>query len=340
MKLTLPAKWSKFPKATLLNGPTPIQRLHRLEQALACEQRHIEVYIKHDDASSLGQGGNKLRKLEYLLGDAMANSADVIITTGGIQSNHARLTAAACARLGLRCELVLASVVDNSEYDYHHNGNLVLNDLFGAHVQLANAQMPAAELIAQLQQRLQAEGHKPYFIPTGGSVALGCVGYAEAAFEIAAQEQAMGVTFDAIHVANGSSGTHAGLLAGFEILGQARHVQAHSVLHNQVTTTETTQTLMQETLQLLGHESAAPIMSVNINPEQMGSAYGMVTNEMKRCMRLLANSEGLLIDPVYSGKAFAGMVHDIETGVVADHCRVLFVMTGGTPALYAYHNLL
>ena len=97
---------------------------------------------------------------------------------------------------------------------------------------------------------------------------------------------------------------------------------------------------MQETLQLLGHETAAPVMAVNINPEQMGSAYGMVTDEMKRCLRLLANSEGLLIDPVYSGKAFAGMVHDIETGVVADNSRVLFVMTGGTPALYAYHNLL
>ncbi|UOO90050.1 D-cysteine desulfhydrase family protein [Vitreoscilla massiliensis] len=331
---------SAFPKVSLLEGATPIQRLYGLERALDCTGRQIEVYIKHDDAARLGQGGNKLRKLEYLLGDALAQGADVIITTGGIQSNHARLTAAACARLGLRCELVLASAVDNSEYDYHHNGNLVLNDLFGAHLHHANSQMPADKVIEQLQQRLQAEGHHPYFIPTGGSVALGCLGYVEAALEIAAQEQEMGVTFDAIHVANGSSGTHAGLLAGFELLGRPRHVQAHSVLHTLQATTETTQTLRQQTLHLLGQAATTPVMAIHINPAQMGSAYGMVTAEMKRCLRLLAQTEGLLIDPVYSGKAFAGMVHDIETGVLAPNSRVLFVMTGGTPALYAYHNLL
>ena len=331
---------SPFPKVSLLEEVTPIQRLHRLEHALDCSSRQIEVYIKHDDAARLGQGGNKLRKLEYLLGEALAQEANVIITTGGIQSNHARLTAAACARLGLRCELVLASVVDNSEYEYHHNGNLVLNDLFGAHLHHANSQMPAAEVIEQLQQRLRAEGYRPYFIPTGGSVALGCLGYAEAALEIAAQEQEMGVTFDAIHVANGSSGTHAGLLAGFELLGRPRHVQAHSVLHPLPATMEATQKLRQETLQLLGRDATAPIMAIHINPAQMGSAYGQVTDEMTRCLRLLAATEGLLIDPVYSGKAFAGMVHDIETGVLAPNSRVLFLMTGGTPALYAYHPLL
>ncbi|MBP6563264.1 MAG: D-cysteine desulfhydrase family protein [Neisseriaceae bacterium] len=329
-----------FPKVTLIDGPTPIQRLSRLESALGLNAQDIRLYMKHDDAPVLGGGGNKLRKLEFHFGHALANHANVIITTGGLQSNHARLTAAACARLNLRCILVLSSPVPLSDEDYVNNGNTLLNNLLGAEVHLVPPTTTAAAMIAQLTQDLTAQGLVPYFMPTGGSTATGCLGYVNAALEIIAQEQALGLTFDQVLLANGSSGTHAGLSAGFAVAQHPTQVKSYAVLANRQVTQEQTHTLVAETLALLGSANMAANVTINVDDGQLGQSYGLPTAEMKSALHCLARTEGLLLDPVYSGKAFAGLIHDLRQNSFAPGSKLLFLMTGGTPALYAYKDHL
>lgn len=331
---------TQFPKATLIEQPTPIRRLSRLEDALGLPEKNIQLFMKHEDAPALGAGGNKLRKLEFHLGHALAEQANVIITTGGIQSNHARLTAAACARLNLRCILVLSSPVPLSDDDYQHSGNTLLNDLFGAEIQLVPPQTTALALIQNISTELEQQGLKPYFMPTGGSTATGCLGYASAAQEIMVQEQTLGLSFSHVLLANGSSGTHAGLSAGFAFAQHEAKVKSYAVLTNRQDTRSQTQKLVAETLALLGQPTLAATLAIEVDDAQLGKSYGLPTDAMKAALRCLATTEGLLLDPVYSGKAFAGLLDDLSNGFFAEGSRLLFLMTGGTPALYAYKDHL
>lgn len=331
---------SSFPKATLIDQPTPIRRLTRVETALGLSTKNIQLFMKHEDAPALGAGGNKLRKLEFHLGHALAKKANVIITTGGIQSNHARLSAAACARLNLRCILVLSSPVPLNDHDYLHSGNTLLNDLFGAEVYLVPPHETAAAVIASLSQDLTAQGLVPYFMPTGGSTPIGCLGYVHAAQEIITQEQTLGLSFSHVLLANGSSGTHAGLTTGLAIAQHAAIVKSYAVLANQQDTRKQTQKLVAETLALLGQPELATNVAIEVDDTQLGECYGLPTEAMKAAIRCLATTEGLLLDPVYSGKAFAGLLADLDNHVFAEGSRLLFLMTGGTPALYAYKDHL
>lgn len=326
-------------RVSLLDGPTPIQRLSRIEAALGTAAANIGLYAKRDDFMSIGGGGNKLRKLEFLLGAALDEGADTIITMGGRQSNHARLTAAAAARLGLACELVLARVVPREDVDYVENGNILLDGLFGATVHDIPGSVDALAYAQERVATLRSEGRRAYLIPTGGSSPIGALGYAMCAAEIVRQSQDLGIEFDRVIVPNGSSGTHAGLAAGYAALGRpAGIVQSFSVLADEGPTRAATLEKARATLALLDPAATVDEGDIDVSGTQRGPAYGIPTEAMVEAVRLMATSEGLLLDPVYSGKAFAGLVAQIRSGAIRPGSNILFVMTGGNPGLFAYRT--
>jgi L-cysteate sulfo-lyase len=344
MSVVLETALSHFPRVSLFTAPTPIQRLERLERALGAAGHGVRIFVKRDDHMELAGGGNKLRKLEFHLGAALKDNIDTLITVGGVQSNHARLTAAAAARLGLACEVVLTRAVPRTEDDYEQNGNVLLDHLFGARVHLLPGSANALDAAQARAAELRAAGRNVLVIPSGGSTPLGALGYARCALEIAQQEAALGERFRQVVVANGSSGTHAGLAAGFSMLGLgAGRVRSFSVLADLDTTVARTRQLLNETITLLGGSDepgrSAGDSEVDVDGAHRGTGYGIPTIDMVEAVSLAAAQEGLLLDPVYSGKAFGGMLADIRNGRYAAGDSVLFVMTGGTPGLYVYRSV-
>jgi D-cysteine desulfhydrase len=335
------AALDRLPRIALLDSATTIHRLSSIEQQLELASRGIRLSIKRDDVMALGGGGNKLRKLEYHLGHARDIGADTVITVGGVQSNHARLTAAAAARHGFACEMLLARMVPKDGDDYEKNGNVLLDELFGAKVTLLPHGENALIHANARAEALQKEGHTVVVLPTGGSTPRGVLGYARCAREIAQQEDELGIRFDRIVVPNGSSGTHAGLVAGFAAMGRSpERVDAYSVLGEHDAAATTTLNLANEALALLGSSTALTADQVRVDGSQRGAGYGVTTPAMKEALRLMARAEGILLDPVYSGKAFAGLLEGLRSGAVRDGEHVLFIATGGQPGLYAYREEL
>jgi L-cysteate sulfo-lyase len=325
----------KFPRVELLDGITPIQRLSRLERELG----GVRLFVKRDDLMGLGGGGNKLRKLEYLLGEAAAQRADTVITVGARQSNHARLTAAAAARVGLQCELVLTRTVPRTDADYTDNGNVLLDELLGATVHDLPGSYDSMSFATRRAAQLEAGGRRVYVAPLGGSSPVGCLGYAACAAEIETQASEMDVRFDEVVVPHGSGGTHAGLVAGFVALGRnPGYVRTHAVLAEEGRARAASFEKSSDTLRMLGKEPQYSAEEFNIDDSHFGDGYGLPTDSMHDALRTLARTEGLLLDPVYSGKAFAGLLHDIRTGRYRAGQNVLFVMTGGLPGLFAYRS--
>lgn len=332
----LDAALTAYPRVTLLEGPTPIQKLARLSRLPELNGCH--VYVKRDDLTGLGGGGNKLRKLEFLLGEALAEGADTLVTWGGFQSNHARLTAAVAARHGLACELILTPSAVRTDNDFCHNGNVLLDDLFGAKVhRLARGVTPNAYAV-ELVAKLHDQGKKPFVMPLGGSSSRGALGYAACAAEILHQAQALDLQFDRIIVPNGSAGTHSGLLAGVTLAGSATQIVGYSVLADERQAQATTLEKTRETLHLLDPAAALVESALYVDGSQRGDAYGAPTDAMLKAVRLLASQEGLLTDPVYGGKAFAGLLAALHRGDVPAGSNVLFVMTGGLPGVFAYRS--
>jgi L-cysteate sulfo-lyase len=263
--------------------------------------------VKRDDFMGLGGGGNKLRKLEFLIGDAISKGANTIITVGGRQSNHARPPAA--ARLGLRCELILSQVVPRHELEYQHSGNILLDDLFGAKIYDLPSSANALEHANAGAEVLRAAGRNVYVAPSGASSPVGCLGYAVCANEIARQSLSLGVEFDRIVVPNGSSGTHAGLAAGFAALGRTpAFVKSFSVLATESDTRRGTIEKARATLAMVAERAILDESEIDVAGNQRGPGYGVPTESMIEAVRLMAAREGLLLDPVYSGKAFAGLL--------------------------------
>lgn len=325
------------PRVLLLEVPTPIQRLPRLERALGVD---VRIYAKRDDQAMLGGGGNKLRKLEFLLGDAVAQGCDTFITTGGLQSNHARLSAAAAARTGMACELFLTRVVPRNDEDYRFNGNVLLDGLFGATIHELPGDADALAAAHARANALRGDGRNPYVVGMGGSSPTGCLGYAAAGAELLAQEDALDERFAPIIVPNGSGGTHAGLAAGFAALGQdPRRIRSFAVLADTDRTHRDTLHLTRETLALLDGSARVEDKQIVVSGDQLGAGYGMPTSAMIEAVRSVARTEGILLDPVYGGKAFAGLMADVRAGIFPAKSAVLFVMTGGVPGLYAYRSV-
>jgi len=298
-----------------------------------------ELWVKRDDCTGLAFGGNKTRKLEYLVADAQLRGATTLLTAGGVQSNHARQTAAAAARVGLGCELFLEQVEGVSEADYSHSGNLLLDQLLGARLHRLPAGQDLDAAMALRAQTLSTSGQVPYVMPVGGSNAIGAMGYVDCGLELAQQLQQYQLSFDAIVLATGSAGTQAGLLAGLALAGIDIPVLG-------VTVSRSSDEQCQKVLALL-HEVQGLLEQSELHEDHVicfdkyyGSAYGDPTPQMVEAVRLAASLEGLLLDPVYSGKAFAGLLDLVRHGYFDTSERVLFLHTGGAPGLFAYSECL
>jgi L-cysteate sulfo-lyase len=269
--MSLSKALSLLPRRYLLEEPTPIQRLHGIENALASSLRGVRIYVKRDDLTSLGGSGNKLRKLEFLLGDAVAQGADTIIATGGRQSNFARLAAAAAASLGLACEVVLARMVPRAGAEYDRNGNVLLDDLFGALIHHLSPGEDSTRFARARAEQLSRAGRTAYVATLDGSSAVGSVGYAACALEIQTQSNNLGIDFAAVVVPNGSSGTQAGLVAGYRALGlDTTRVRSYSVLAPAARANAATVEKANAALALLGFDPSLTSDDVKVSGDQLG----------------------------------------------------------------------
>jgi D-cysteine desulfhydrase len=325
-----------FPRRRYTAGPTPIEPLDRLSSTLGGPR----IFAKRDDLLGLAGGGNKTRKLEFLMADAIAGGATDVITCGAVQSNHCRLTAAAAAREGLKCHLVLEERVPDS-YRRDGTGNNFLFHLLGvASVTVVPGGTDMAAAMEELRMAQESDNHRSYVIPGGGSNALGALGYVACADEILAQSFDLGIDFDAVVCASGSGGTHSGLLAGFIPQGGPR-VEGISVRFDAATQGARLLTLLGETLDVLGsYPAAADPSTIVVHDGFVGQGYAYSTDGMVEAVRLLAQTESILLDPVYTGKAMAGLIDLVRRGTFSEQDSVLFLHTGGSPALFAYEEVL
>ena len=327
---------TKFAKISLGHFPTPIEPLTRLTEHLDGP----EIWIKRDDCTGLSTGGNKTRKLEYLMADAKAQGADMVLTQGATQSNHARQTAAAAARLGMKCHLLLEDRTGYEEQDYRLNGNVLLDELHGATTESrpGGADMHAALLEAT--ERKRQEGFKAYAIPGGGSNPIGALGYVNAMAETIAQTNALGLTFDCLVHATGSAGTQAGLVAGAAIMRPDMVILGIGVRAPQAKQEENVFQLAQKTAELLGHTNVVQRDAVKANCDYIGQGYGMAHETTIEAIHLLAQLDGILLDPVYSAKGMAGLIGLVRAGHFKKGQRILFLHTGGQAALFGYFKRL
>lgn len=323
---------ARIPRRRYTDHATPIEFLPALTRTLDGPR----IYIKRDDLLGLTGGGNKTRKLEFLMADAIANGADTIITTGAVQSNHCRLTLSAAVREGLACHLLLEERVPGSYRD-DALGNNFLFKLLGADgitVVPGGSDLPAE--MERIAQGLRADGKQPYIIPGGGSNALGAVGYAACAAEIHQQAFDSGVPFHHIICSSGSGGTHAGLVAGARALSSQVPVTGISVRANKADQEQKIHRLANAVLERLNLDPAVPEDAVQVRDDYVGAGYSLPTDEMTEAIQLFARTEGVLLDPVYTGKTAAGLIGLIRDGQFDRDDNVLFIHTGGSPALYAY----
>lgn len=321
-------------RVELARLPTPLEALNRLSAHLGGPR----VLVKRDDETGLGLGGNKLRKLEFLLGEAIAQGADTILTAGSMQSNHARQTAAACAKLGLACELVLRGRPYPSD-PYLHSGNLLLDQLLGARISVIDPAGSREDALAQRAEELRASGAKPYVIPVGGSCLVGCFGYALCAEEVIEQSKDQGLHADAIVVATSSCGTHAGLVAGLHAIKAKTRVVGIAVESDRASQEERVYALAAETAEALGAK-ALPRDKVIVFDDFVGPGYAEATQEMRMAIQLTARTEGLILDPVYTGKAMAGLIGLVRRGYFKRDENLVFLHSGGAPGLFGYPEAL
>ena len=326
---------SRFPRISLGHLPTPLEPMERLRAALGADCPAL--FVKRDDCTGLATGGNKTRKLEFLLGEALALAAGAVVTFGAVQSNHARQTAAAAAKLGLPCDLILIDMVARHSEAYRHSGNVLFDRLLGARVHVVKDDKAAgAALQAAAAAHTQA-GRGVYVVPIGGSNAVGSFGYVAAFDEIAAQAEAMGLTVDAIVHGSSSGGTQAGLVAGATLADSATRIMGVNVYKKRGgDIAEAVHTLALETLHAMGIPLLNVSSRVHVIDGYQGAAYGIATDGMREAVELVARTEGLLLDPVYSGKAMAALIGEVRKGAFAREQTVVFLHTGGTAALSAY----
>ena len=323
--------FDQFPRTALCHQPTPIEAMPRLSAALGGPQ----LFVKRDDCTGLATGGNKTRKLEFLVGEAMAQGADMLVTQGAVQSNHVRQTAAAAAKVGMKCHVLLERRVPDRDAAYEETGNVLLDDLFGA---TREFRPPNLDMNAEAQavtDTLRAEGSNPYFIPGGGSNPVGALGYANCAQEIADSAE----NFNWLVMATGSTGTQAGLVAGFKAMGHSLPVMGVSVRQPHDRQVAAVHALTRKTLEKLG-AGDIDASEIKVDDGYVGEGYGIPAESTLEAIRLTAQNEGLLLDPVYSAKGMAGLIGMVRQGFFKASDRVLFLHTGGSTALFAYQDQL
>ena len=326
---------SRFARRHFAHLPTPLERLPRLSAHLGGPQ----IWIKRDDCTGLSTGGNKTRKLEFLMGDAREQGADTVITQGATQSNHARQTAAATARLGLDCHLLLEDRTGSEDPEYNHSGNVLLDQLHGATVSRLPGGTDMDGEMSALAERLSGEGRKPYVIPGGGSNEIGALGYVNAALELLTQANDMDLRIDHVIHATGSSGTQAGLVAGLTGARTGVPVLGIGVSAPREEQERDVFALAERTADKLGITGAVTRADIVVNSDYVGRGYGIPTDGMFEAVGLVARLEGLLLDPVYSGKAMAGLIDLIRKGHFGREDNVVFLHTGGSAGLFGYRSV-
>lgn len=319
-----------FSRVDLLGSVTPLERLNRLSDYFG-----RSIYIKRDDVTPLALGGNKLRKLEFLAAAALEEGADTLITAGAIQSNHVRQTAAVAAKLGLKCVALLENPIGTTQANYLTNGNRLLLDLFNAEVVMCDALYDPTAQLTEQAEKLEAQGFRPYIVPVGGSNALGALGYVQCALEIAEQSASSFVDFSAIVVASGSAGTHAGLAVALSHLMPETQLIGVTVSRLAEEQRPKVAAIARDVAKRLQFDEALP--EIHLWDSYFGPRYGEPSEEGLAAIKLLAEKEGMLLDPVYTGKAMAGLIDGLERGLFPGSGPILFIHTGGAPALFAYH---
>ncbi|WP_125255607.1 D-cysteine desulfhydrase [Brevundimonas fluminis] len=323
---------ARFPRVRLAHLPTPLEPLPRLGEKLG-----LDLWIKRDDATGLAGGGNKTRKLEFLLGDAFEQRADVLVTQGATQSNHVRQTAAAAAAHGLGCAIILEARTGSTAPDYVGNGNVLLDRLFGASIRTVPAGTDMnAELEAEAE-RLRGEGRRPYVIPGGGSNPIGALGYVDCAREIVTQADDLDLAIDRIVTATGSAGTHGGLVAGLAVMGADVPVLGFGVRAPKARQEAMVLKLARETAALLGRPDAVTEEMVVADCDYVGEGYGLVDQGVIDALVTAARTDGILLDPVYSAKAMKGL---IARAAEFKGETVVFLHTGGAQGLFGYQSVL
>ena len=322
-----------FERVHLCHQPTPLEEMPRLSKTL----NGPRLWIKRDDCTGLATGGNKTRKLEFLMADAIGQGADIVVTQGAVQSNHVRQTAAAACKLGLDCYALLERRVPDKDIDYEKTGNVLFDYIFNTQIEFRPPGLDMNEQAREVTERLNADGRKAYFIPGGGSNEIGALGYVSTAQELLQQCISMQLDTKLIVLSTGSAGTHAGMVAGFHALGCDIPILGISVRQPEQIQIENVYNLAVKTAAQLT-DKPLPREKVIVDDNYVGEGYGIPTESMVQATNILARNEGILLDPVYSGKGMAGLIGQIKSGEIKNDGDVIFLHTGGAVSLFAYEE--
>lgn len=326
---------ARFPRVRLAHLPTPLEFMPRLTDHFGGPK----LYVKRDDCTGLATGGNKTRKLEFLMAAALAEGADTILTQGAVQSNHCRQTAAAAAKLGMKCYLLFERRVIDPDDSYLNSGNVLLDRIYGATILEYDAGTDMNTALAEVADSVRSEDGTPYVIPGGGSSKVGALGYANCALEMVAQANDMDVKIDHIIHATGSAGTQGGLVTGLKLINAQIPVLGIGVSAGKDEQEKRVYDLAEETADYLGVRGGVTRADIVANCDYIGDGYGIPTRGMLDAVHLAAHKEGLLFDPVYSGKALDGMFDLISKGHFGKHDTLVFIHTGGAAGLFGYKNV-
>jgi L-cysteate sulfo-lyase len=327
---------ARFPRVKLCHAPTPLEFMPKLTKHLGGPQ----LWIKRDDCTGVATGGNKNRKLEFLMGEALALGADHVVTQGAVQSNHVRQTAAVAGKLGLKCTALLEHRVQTNEPDYLSNGNVLLDRIMGIEIEYRGGGTDMQAAIEEVGERLKSAGARPYVIPGGGSNPTGALGYANVALELLAQANGQGLRIDRVVHATGSAGTQAGLVAGLTALNSGIRVLGIGVRLPRDRQEANVHKLAEATARKLDLKQPIPRDAVEANCDYVGEGYGIPTEGMAEAVKLVARLEGIFLDPVYSGKGMAGLIDLIRKGAFGKDENVVFLHTGGQVGLFGYRDFL
>ena len=326
---------AKFPRLRFAHLPTPLEPMTNLSRVLDGPN----IWVKRDDCTGLAGGGNKTRKLEFLMADAEQQGADTIITQGAVQSNHARQTAAIAAKLGYECYLLLENRTGSDDPDFLANGNVLLDDIYNARLSDFPAGTDMNQEMLGLAEELRAAGKKPYIVPGGGSNRIGALGYVNAAYELVGQCNDQGLKVDHVVHATGSTGTQAGLVTGLTAIHSGIELMGISVRAPKEAQEENVYRLACETAEFIGSSAALNRSDVVANSDYVGEGYGIPTDGMIEAVEMTARHESILLDPVYSGKGMAGLIDLVRQGFYRRGENIVFIHTGGAQALAGYRSL-
>jgi L-cysteate sulfo-lyase len=327
---------TSFPRVPLAHLPTPLELLPNLTKHLGGP----EIWVKRDDCTGLATGGNKTRKLEFSMGEALEKGADTIITVGAVQSNHVRQTAAAACKLGMKCEVLLENRVGDPSELYRTSGNVLLDRIFGANLREFDKGTDFDAAMDDVAEEVRASGGVPYIVPGGASNPVGALGYVGCGEELLQQFDKQNLKIDRLVTATGSAGTHGGLVVGLRASGSDLPILGFGVNAPQDVQEERVFKLACETAELVGKPGCVVREDIVADCNYIGPGYGEPTEGMNEAILMLARQEGLLFDPVYSGKALAGMIDYAREGRFGSDEKIVFLHTGGSAGLFAYADNL